>query len=119
MLTNSTARKTSRRAGSSYVSWLPAEDRTLAAWYGRESNKRLAARLPGRTAAAVRMRARMLGLPMRKKWSWGEVVLLGFYPAVGAAMLSEQLNRTPAAIRARANARGFKLLKAPRQQVSA
>ena len=96
--------------------WTPEEDATVAALYGDEGAAGTAARLPGRTPAAVANRVRRLGLVSKhyRRWTPEEdALLIRWYGRMGAGrMLAEGMlpGRDVDAVMHRANLLGVRRL---------
>ena len=96
--------------------WTPEEDAIVAALYGDEGAAGTAARLPGRTPAAVANRARRLGLASKhyRRWTPEEdALIIRWYGRMGAGrMLAEGMlpGRDVEAVMYRANLLGVRRL---------
>ena len=74
--------------------WTDGEDKIVRMWHNRLSDVEIAAKLPGRTAMAVSIRARQLGLHSDVFWKDEEVEFLKANPGMGAAEAARTLGKT-------------------------
>lgn len=74
--------------------WTDGEDKIVRMWHNRLPTSEIAAKLPGRTAMAVSIRARHLGLHSDAFWKDGEVEFLKANPGMGAAEVARTLGKT-------------------------
>lgn len=78
--------------------WTDEEDRIVRMWHNRITMAEIAAKLPGRTAMAVGIRARHLGLGSDVFWTDDEVEFLRTHPDMGAAAVARTLGKTVNAV---------------------
>lgn len=78
--------------------WTDEEDRIVRMWHNRVSIAGIAAKLPGRTAMAVGIRVRLLGLRSDVFWTDGEVEFLRTNPGMDAAEAARTLGKTVHAV---------------------
>ena len=78
--------------------WTDEEDRIVRMWHNRVSIAEIAAKLPGRTAVAVGIRVRLLGLHSDVFWTNEEVEFLEANPGMAAAEAARTLGKTVNAV---------------------
>ena len=78
--------------------WTDEEDRIVRMWHNRVPIAEIAAKLPGRTAMAVGIRVRLLGLHSDVFWTYEEVEFLKANPGMGAAEAARTLGKTVHAV---------------------
>jgi hypothetical protein len=89
--------------------WEPHEDAILRKMHGAFTADRIAANLENRTVWAVQKRIQNLGIKLKQRpWTkHDEETLIWFFDKEDRAALAKRLNRTPAALKMRANLLGI------------
>ena len=74
--------------------WTDEEDGIVRMWHNRLPFGEIASKLPGRTAMAVGIRARLLGLSSDVFWTDEEIEFLKANPGMGAGKMARTLGKT-------------------------